>query len=274
MNGEIMNYRIGVVSSLLGLSPEGLRLYEKRGILDTKRDNSSGNYRSYSHLDITALIRARTYHNYGFSIRNIERLINTNEVEEVISVYSSRQEALTKEIKHKQLLLEYLNSTLSLIESLPNQIGVIEKSIRPAMFRFEFIKEDKLFLKPEEYKRFKHWVDLTPFTFSAQRNSWSDLCNGHDVSISALGILEEYAHLFNIKADNLIEFFPSCPCLYTVVKIAGEDKKSTDYLNPLLSYIKANNIKVTGDPIARAFLSMNKRQGYTRYRQIWLPIED
>lgn len=27
------------------------------------------------------------------------------------------------------------------------------------------------------------------------------------------------------------------------------------------------------DPIARTFLSMNKREDYTRYRQVWLPIE-
>ncbi len=54
-----MDYTIGQVSKLLGLSIEGIRKYEKMGIIMPVR--SACDYRKYGYLDITALIRAKAY---------------------------------------------------------------------------------------------------------------------------------------------------------------------------------------------------------------------
>ena len=51
---------------LLGMSAEGIRMYERSGILRAQREKEENEYRSFDHLDITALIRARGYHYCGF----------------------------------------------------------------------------------------------------------------------------------------------------------------------------------------------------------------
>ena len=46
-----MQYRIGIVADLLGISPEGLRLYERSGILAAQRE-AGGSYRCVYETDI------------------------------------------------------------------------------------------------------------------------------------------------------------------------------------------------------------------------------
>ena len=103
-----MKYKIGTVAKLLGVSPEALRLYERSGILVSERGEGENGYRYYSRLDITALTRARAYHQYGFSLRETEALINTDDVDYVREAYGLRACDLEEEIRRKQQILDYL----------------------------------------------------------------------------------------------------------------------------------------------------------------------
>ena len=268
-----MDYRIGVVSELLGISPEGLRLYERTGILDIGRDPDGSTYRAYKHLDITALIRARSYHNYGFSLKETQALINAESLDFISEEYRAREQALEEEIARKQLILEYLRDTAALTEGLPQTLFSIAAARRPAMYRFEFMDGDDLILMREEYGEFQKWVDLAPLTFAAQRNFWEALMAGEDHSISALGIFEPHAKHCQICESRRVTYHPACECLYTIVEIVSDDAAAPQYLRPLTDYVQQNHIQVTGDPIARTFLAMNRKKRYTRYREIWLPVE-
>ena len=48
-------YKIGEISALLGISPETLRFYEKRGLLHPEKSPQNG-YRSYSLSDLYRLL--------------------------------------------------------------------------------------------------------------------------------------------------------------------------------------------------------------------------
>ena len=268
-----MKYKIGTVSKLLGISSEGLRLYERNGILSTQRDVSNGKYRLYSYLDITALMRARTYHNYGFSLQQTEMLINTDDTEAVKRMYHERQAQIKEELRQKQLLSAHMDETIELIDSISSQLDMITESVRPAMYRFEYAKDNKFFIKPDSYGKFQFWVSLAPITFTALRNDWNALCSGKDISISGMGITEDFARQFGICEDEQVKYYPEHKCLYTVVKLTGEDAKATDYLSSLIDFVNKRGCHVCGDCISRTFMSLNKKTKYTRYRQIWLPID-
>ena len=75
-----MKYKIGTVARLLGVSPQTLRLYEQNGILTSERGEGENGYRYYSRLDITALMRARAYHQHGFSLREREGLFHAGDL--------------------------------------------------------------------------------------------------------------------------------------------------------------------------------------------------
>ena len=276
-----MKYKIGTVAKLLGVSPEALRLYERNGILTSKREEGENGYRYYSRLDITALMRARSYHQYGFSMKETEALINTDKTDFVLNEYRARADALEQEIFMKQQILRVLNQVSAMLEELSSQLWTIRQVTRPAMFRLEFMKGDKLILRPDQLEWFPQWVSLAPFVFPAQRNSWEALLNGRDESFSALGILEEDAVILGLTDRETGHplaplscgvLLPPARCLCTVVDISGENASCVGYLSHLEQYVREHHLTVTGDPVCRTFLSMNKKENYRRFRQVWLPV--
>ncbi len=268
-----MEYKIGTVAKLLGISPEGLRLYERNGILVSHRREEENGYRYYSRLDITALLRARAYHQYGFSLKETEALINTDDVQYIGQEYRQRAEALEEEIRRKQHTLDYLRQISALLEQLPSQLWTIRPETRPGIHRLEFMRGDELILEPEHIGLFSQWAGLAPFAFASQRNSWARLEEGQDESFSAVGILEEDARILGMP-DCLSggTYYPPVPCLYTVVEFSEENASCVQYLAHLREYVHRHHLAVAGDPICRTFLSLNKKENYRRFRQVWLPI--
>lgn len=268
-----MKYKIGTVARLLGVSPEALRLYERNGILVSERGEGENGYRYYSRLDITALLRARAYHQYGFSLRETEALINTDDVEFARREYERKAEDLEQEIRLKQQILDYLKGIMNLLEQLEAELWTIRPEIRPGLYRLEFMKGEELILAPKQLDLFPKWVGLAPFAFPSQRNSWTALENGTDESFSALGILETDAQSLGLP-DFIRQgvYYPPVSSLYTVVEISGENASCVGYLSRLWDYVRRHHITVTGDPVCRTFLSMNKKENYRRFRQIWLPV--
>ena len=195
-----MKYKIGTVARLLGVSPQTLRLYEQNGILTSERGEGENGYRYYSRLDITALMRARAYHQYGFSMKETEGLINAGDVDYVLEEYRRRARELEAELFLKQRILEYLRQMSSLLEQLPGQLWTIRRAVSPGIYRLEFMKGDQLILTPEQMEIFPHWVGLAPFAFPSQRNSWEGILRGQDISYSALGVMEEDARALNMPA--------------------------------------------------------------------------
>ena len=195
-----MKYKIGTVARLLGVSPQTLRLYEQNGILTSERGEGENGYRYYSRLDITALMRARAYHQYGFSMKETEGLINAGDVDYVLEEYRRRTRELEAELFLKQRILEYLRQMSDLLEQLPGQLWTIRRAVSPGIYRLEFMKGDQLILTPEQMEIFPHWVGLAPFAFPSQRNSWEGILRGQDISYSALGVMEEDARALNMPA--------------------------------------------------------------------------
>lgn len=69
-----MEYRIGEVAERVGMTAEGVRYYERRGLLPRPRRSSSG-YRLYSDADLRRLAFIKAAQEMGFSLREVEELL-------------------------------------------------------------------------------------------------------------------------------------------------------------------------------------------------------
>lgn len=269
-----MKYQIGRVASLLGVSAEGLRLYERIGILSPQRESASG-YRYYDRLDITSLLRARSYQKYGFSLQEVKDLLNTDDMQFVCDSYERQEKRLEEEILLRRLELRRMRQTREMLEAFPASLRQIHREMRPALYRLEFMVDLELCLAQEDFPLLQKWMAYAPLAFSSLRNDWEAMKSGQDVCYSGIALRAEDA--MALGAQEIVEqgvFMPSCPCLATVVSVEGETVNCADYLAHLAAYVKENGIVVTGDPVSESLVSMNKQRNYTRYRKVWLPIEE
>lgn len=268
-----MNFRIGKIAKLLSMSSEGLRLYERSGIIKPQRDDGDNSYRTYEHLDFTALIRARGYHYAGFSTKEISHLLNAKCVDDIIAGYETREKVLEQEIDYKKQLLQNLRSLKSISANAEHKLWKIEKKVRPAMYRFPFISDGNYLLDSKQEKIFTKWLQKTPFVFISQSIEWEKLLSGTAQITAALGIFEEQLSFLSLDLE-YAQYYPSCSCLYSIVQEQGADFQPFECFYRLIEYVDKNSIIVTGSPVSRTFLSMNKNENYTRYREIWIPVEE
>ena len=269
-----MNFRIGTIARLLGMSPEGLRLYEREGILRPRRGEGDGAYRSYQHLDLTALVRARGYHHLGFSTRETAGLLNAKDPGEVALQYARREAELEKELRWKELLLQSLRETQALTREAEEALGQVRPGERPAMYRLPFIRDGEFLLDRRGEEIFGQWVSRTPMVFTTHSNQWEALLAGRTQATSALGVFAPLAEELGLDLS-LAEYCPACPCLRSIVEERGEAYfQPRECLAPLLRYVEEHRAAVAGSPISRTFLSLNKKENYTRFREVWLPVRE
>jgi len=73
-----MSYRIGEVAEMVGMTVEGLRYYERRGLVEPSRRASSG-YRLYGQAQLDRLHFIKAAQEMGFSLDEIQDLLEIRE---------------------------------------------------------------------------------------------------------------------------------------------------------------------------------------------------
>lgn len=268
-----MKYHIGLISKLLGLSAGGIRLYERGGIVRSQREGEGG-YRCYERPDIVSLMLAMSYRGCGFTLGEAESLVNTDDPAFVAESLRRREEGLEAEIRRKQMILAQLRENRKMIEDAPSEFGRIEFCERPPFYRLEFMRGGDLTLRPEDFPLFRKWRELSPFVFPSLRGNWKKfLRDGEDENSAGLGIMASDAKM--LGAERLASrgaYYEPCPCIRAVMRVEGRFPLISDsYLKPLKEYAEREKLTVTGDPVSRTFLSINRNDGGIRYRIIWLP---
>ena len=259
------SYSIGKVSRLLGLSIEGIRVYEKNGIIHPKREGES-EYRKYSYLDITSLLRAKMYRSLGFSLKDTCRLTNESSIDEISKEISQQREILCSE-------MDYLASKIRFLESLGKSVdeleaGLHEAALRmsPAFYRMEFAKNGEIDFSAETLSLFQEWMNYLPFVRISSRYHGSDVYGG-------LSIEEDYAHLFSLKEiPGKVTYHPSTLCVYTTVMEEDNGHSSTECIRCLMEYASYHRFTLSEDFIGQTIMGVSKKLGYKRYRQIYVPI--
>ena len=75
-------FKIGETARILGISPDLLRYYEKKGIVSPEKDAVNG-YRYYDFWDINVLMDCLWFKNFGFSLEQIADIVRIPSMHEL-----------------------------------------------------------------------------------------------------------------------------------------------------------------------------------------------
>lgn len=267
-----MRFQIGKVAKLLGMSSEGLRLYERAGILKPKRGEDDQSYRTYEHLDLGALVRIRGHHYSGFSTKEIASLIQAKEINTVRDLYAKREKKLEEELRWNAFLLEHLKEHQTLLAEAETCLNEVSLSVQPAIYRFPYMKDGEYLLGKKEEASLQQWIQKAPFVFFSQSNDWNQIISGTSSYSAGLGFLAHQKEFLNLDLT-YADYHPERPALRAILRDDGTDFQPLLSMKPLMDYVAAHHLRVTGDPIARGILTMDWEDSFSRYREIWLPIE-
>ena len=86
-------YTIAVISDLLDISPQTIRLYEHNGIIRAHKNENNG-YRFFNRVHLNALAWARSCRAMGFSMEDTAKLLNDCDLDGALALYQRREEEM------------------------------------------------------------------------------------------------------------------------------------------------------------------------------------
>lgn len=115
-------YKIGEISALLGISPETLRFYEKRGLLHPDKSAQNG-YRSYSLRDLYRLLDIIFYRRLDLGLEEIRHLLTIDDFTAITTLLAEKQIALEQKIAQETLTLKKLVAVRQSWQQIPDLLG-------------------------------------------------------------------------------------------------------------------------------------------------------
>lgn len=265
----------GKVAKLMGMSDEGVRLYEKHGLVYPEKAGESG-YRAFDIMDITMLLYGRVYRESGFSIKEAGRLANACEMPEVAAAYRAKAAELRSELELQARKVERVEEIAREIELLPAQLGRWELASRPGLYRLEFFARGDVVPDQQRQAVMGEWMRYVPFTMLSTRYFQEKLRiplekNDQSSSVSGLGVDRKYASLFSIQESSIVRYHPPVRAAHAILH-ANNAQLPPDF-SSLFPFLEQRGLQLCGDILSLGVVNLHFGGEFDRYFHIWAPVE-
>ncbi|MDO4619054.1 MAG: MerR family transcriptional regulator [Lachnospiraceae bacterium] len=264
-------YRISEVAKLLDITPEAIRYYERLGLINPVRDEKNG-YRYYGTWDIHMLNRARSYHELGFPLEEGAELLAKPSDLDVAEALEEREQELQQEISYEMNLLRRIRESRANIRDAASSIGNYRIERRPALYRLHTQNRYEQDRNPEIQRLMKEWETHAAFMDSSAMFKLEDLYAGNNEFSFGLVLEESYADFLHVKKSEYVEYFESCPCLYTAMESRDSVNQGAERYEGLLKEMSRRGFIANGPLLTRVVVMRKPDNEYFNLHQMWLPF--
>ena len=267
-----MRYRIGDVAKILGISPDLLRYYEKKGVVKPVKDRNN-DYRYYEPWDINFLIDCLWYKNFGFGIEQVAKIVSKSSYTDIVSIMEDKSREIEQSIRRQELLLRRSREHLEEIHRAKARFGQCDLVWSPEIVRY-LNRFNAVYDNSEEKQRLsQQWLQYMPLTHRCFEIGRKDLEDKTDNFAWGFSLDMDYVQALEIPVEAPVAYLPSEPSVHSVFKSAGKDAFSPRHLKFLMDYVRGNHLTVTGNARGNLLLSVIENDKLTGYFEVWLPIK-
>ena len=265
-----MQYKIGDVARILGISTDLLRYYEKKGVVTPTKDKGN-DYRYYDAWDINFLIDCLWYKSFGFGIPQIAYMVADCYHGDLVSVLEEKRGELMESIHRQELLLRRISQHCEQVVRVRDMIGTCAVAPCPEVVCY-LNRYDTAYDNSAEMQRLsKQWLSYMPFT---QRYFEMPLGPGGAHKYAwGFSLEPEYVEEFSVPVRPPVMRRPSVECIHSAFKSSGKNAFSPEHISYLLDFAAENGYAVAGDARGNLVCSILEGGVNTGYFEVWLPVE-
>ncbi len=266
-----MQYKIGDVARILGISTDLLRYYEKKGVVTPTKDKQN-DYRYYDAWDINFLIDCLWYKNFGFGIPQIAYMVSDCYYGDLLDMLGEKKDELEDLIHHQELLLRRINQHLEQVKRVKETMGKINIEPCPEVVCYLNRYDTDYDNSDEMQKLSKQWLSYMPFLqryFEMPTEPEDQHAHHYSWGFS---LEMDYVDEFSVPIQSPVKHQPSVDCIHSVFKSSGKDAFSPKHINYLYDYAARNGYTVAGDARGNLVCSVLDDGTLTGFFEVWLPI--
>lgn len=266
------DYSIGTIAKLLGISSETLRYYESKNVIQPKRDPDTG-YRYYTAWDLHMLLQAKHYQSYGYTLKEIVRLFQKDNLESISDGLGDKEDVIEHEILLQMNRLNCIRQNRAMLTDAADSIGQFRIERNPGIFRMNTQEDYTLYKSTEALALIEKWTQLTPFIYSCARFPYDNIISKNEGFEFGMGLNEEYAAFLNIHAGGYIQYHPPRMCLHTCIPSDSGRYLSLERIEPAFEYMKNNGLQLKGDIVTQVVCMTRTDNEYHNWHIVWIPIQ-
>jgi DNA-binding transcriptional MerR regulator len=172
---DTRSYRIGEFAKKVGVSPDFLKYQEEFGVVDPQQSGDS-KYRYYAFPQAGRVFASIGYQNLGFTLRDIESIIGSDEAAGILSRLEARAEKITEEMIRSEAYLKAIRRIQDACERENSGAPWYIERVEPFAFlphsqRHDFLDDDEIL------SALRQWTEWLPIVSSAQMIDLSTVQN-------------------------------------------------------------------------------------------------
>ncbi len=266
-------FKIGKVSQLLGVAPETIRYYERKGVVKPKTEESGHRY--YDITDVCLMGKARAYMQYGFTLEQARALLECADTDGILQIYGQRAEEIERELEKGFQTLKSIRRRQREVSELMGKIGRFELAERPALRLIDTFRNNVPIDAEEGLQTHSVWMQKQLYTFAYLRFDWADIVRGETRRIVGAAVREEDLNQACLPMGPEVRRLPPARCLHTVKRMGSASRNPggvEELFTQEFQYMRGQGLTLRGGVFCRTVLVHRDGEDHAYLREVWMEV--
>jgi len=275
-------YKIGTAARHAGVSPQTIRFYESRDLIQSFKEEFSTT-RYYGARHFKQLANIRRYFKQGFSESEISCLLSCQTLDEMQNLYTQQHAQCMEELAQLQARILSLESQIRDMQLIDALFGKIIVEDCPAIHYLIFRRNDEMDESPAVEAVLSKWIEnihlvrscsVIPLDAFVEHPTQVHRHSGYCV------FPQDLARLDSSAEDPCISSFPRRRCIHTVCALTGKDISPQNLMPHVYAYMQEHHLRPDGDILGSCIAVLDEQKNRTDYAagatyyEYWIPITD
>ena len=252
-----MKYKINELSTLMDVSSNTIRRYEKLGYLNPVR-NESSNYRYYTNADVSKIMFVRFFRKMGFAHPDILQILS-QDIQSSIPLCNHYLAAMDQELANLTKSRHLLKDYIKLMTTQPEYMAGVHTMNAVPLYYTLFCSNSRIYNEPERLRLIQQYMYHARETHMIYLFKKEDILNNHPICQSGWAIKPKDIPELQLEDSPYIESYPAREILVSEVAIPIDieyylahemtDCRTTK-LEDVVYYLYENQLDLAGDVVA------------------------
>ena len=265
-------YGITELARLFGITPEAIRKYEAKGVLESRR-NEQNSFREYDSWDISTLLHARKYTQAGFSVSQAAGLLNSSSVDGLLRQFERRSQELAGEIVYRQKLMKSLGHWERELREYQDQSVPYRFETRPETVFCQLYDDSDLTANQGHLEDCKRWMKHLPFASLGLIMKKEDVLSGSDALSTGMCAFQKDLDWLGLSGLPHQATLKERLCVTAMLVGSYRQPIKPRDFKPVFDFMEQQGCFLSGDVFLRVFLSRKEDGEYHFYHKAWFPID-
>ena len=267
-----MRIKATQMERIFGMSQNGIRLYEKHGILRLER-RAGSSYRLYGPEEMLAMGCGVQLRRYGFSVQETGELLDTDE-DGQLHALEAREEAIAGEIERLLRVRKSLRTQAARIRQAERLLDACVLEEKPAMYFLGTLRDGR----PTDegmIDMLSQWVDAYAPHLSAAMlldGPYLTRTDYHEPPLQGVAVDADVALELGLRAGSQMLYLPPKPCVVTAVRYAVGDS-----LEPVFErvrrYARENGHRLHAGAVIRQVQCVRRGERNVQTGLLYAPLD-